>query len=138
MLVNLGVPYAVIRPTLVYGYGDLLLNNMARALRRFPVFFIYGSGDYPVQPVYAEDVAAQAVEAGSRSENSVVDAAGPETFSYEELLHLLASALGVRARLVHAPPRAALALTQLAGLLKGDLSLTRDEVVGLMAGLLTS
>ena len=91
-----------------------------------------------MQPVYAEDVAAQAVEAGSRGENSVVDAAGPETFSYEELLHLLASAVGVRARLVHAPPRAALALTQLAGLLKGDLSLTRDEVVGLMAGLLTS
>ena len=65
-LVDLGIPYAIIRPTLVFGVGDLLLN-MARALRRFPVFPVYGNGDYPVQPVYVEDVAAQAVEAGSQN-----------------------------------------------------------------------
>ncbi len=80
MLKGLGVPYATIRPTLVFGVGDLLLNNMAWALRRFPVFPVYGSGDYRVQPVYVEDFAAQAVEAGSQSENSVADAAGPDTF----------------------------------------------------------
>ena len=73
---GLGVTYAIIRPTLVFGVGDLLLNNMAWALRRFPVFPVYGSGDYPVQPVYVEDLAAQAVEAGSLSESSVADAAG--------------------------------------------------------------
>ena len=73
MLVGLGIPYAIIRPTLVFGEGDLLLNNMAWALRRFPVFPVYGSGDYRVQPVYVEDLAAQAVEAGSQSENSVAD-----------------------------------------------------------------
>ena len=55
MLVGLGIPYAIIRPTLVYGDGDLLLNNMAWALRRFPLFPVCGSGDYPVQPVYAEE-----------------------------------------------------------------------------------
>ena len=60
MLKGLGVPYAIIRPTLVFGDGDLLLNNMAWALRRFPVFPVCGNGDYPVQPVYAEDLAAQA------------------------------------------------------------------------------
>ena len=65
MLVGLGVPYAIIRPTLVFGVGDLLLNNMAWALRRFPVFPVYGNGDYPVQPVYVEDLAAQAVEASA-------------------------------------------------------------------------
>ena len=52
MLKGLGVPYAIIRPTLVFGVGDLLLNTMAWALRRFPVFLGYGNGDYPVQPVY--------------------------------------------------------------------------------------
>ena len=137
-LTSLGVPYAIIRPTLVYGEGDLLLNNMAWALRRFPLFTVYGRGDYPVQPVYAEDLAAQAVEAGSHSENVITDAAGPETFSLENLLRLLASAMGVRVRLIHAPPAVGLALTQVVGLLMGDLALTRDEVVGLMAGLLTS
>ena len=111
---------------------------MAWALRRFPVFPVCGNGDYPVQPVYAEDLAAQAVEAGSQSENSVVDAAGPDTLSFEALLRLLACTMGVRARLVHTPPSAGLALTRLVGLLMRDVALTRDEVVGLMAGLLTS
>ena len=138
MLKGLGVTYAIIRPTLVFGVGDLLLNNMAWALRRFPVFPVYGSGDYPVQPVYVEDLAAQAVEAGSHSENSVADAAGPDTFSFEALLRLLASTMGVRARLVHTPPSVGLALTRLVGLLMRDMVLTRDEVDGLMAGLLTS
>ena len=45
MLVGLGIPYAIIRPTLVFGVGDLLLNNMAWALRSFPVFPVYGNGD---------------------------------------------------------------------------------------------
>ena len=58
LLVGLEIPYAIIRPTLVFGVGDLLLNNMAWALRRFPV---YGNGDYSVQPIYVEDLAAQAV-----------------------------------------------------------------------------
>ena len=56
-----------------WGAGDLLLNNIAWALRRFPV---YGNGDHPVQPVYVEDLAVQAVEAGSQSESFVADAAG--------------------------------------------------------------
>ena len=105
MLVGLGVPYAIIRPTLVFGVGDLLLNNMAWALRRFPVFPVYGNGDYPVQPIYVEDLAVQAVEAGSQSESSVADAAGPDTFSFEDLLRLLASAMGIRRWFLHTPPR---------------------------------
>ena len=138
LLKGLGVTYAVIRPTLVYGGSDLLLNNMAWALRRFPVFPVCGNGEYPVQPVYVEDLAAQAVEAGALSGNSVADAVGPETFTFDELLRLLASAMHVRARLMHVPPSVGLALTQTVGRLMGDVALTRDEVIGLMAGLLTS
>ena len=116
----------------------LLLNNMAWALRRFPVFPVYGNGDYPVQPVYVEDLAAQAVEAASQSESSVADAAGPDTLSFEALLRLLASSMDVRRWFPHTPPRVGLALTGLVGLLMRDMALTRDEVVGLMDGLLTS
>ena len=104
----------------------------------FPVFPVYGNGDYPVQPVYVEDVAAQAVEAGSQSENSVADAAGPDTFSFEGLLRLLASSMGVRRWFLHTPARVGLSLTGLVGLLMRDMALTHDEVVGLMDGLLTS
>ena len=138
MLKGLGVPYAIIRPTLVFGEGDLLLHNMAWALRRFPIFPVCGNGDYQVQPVYVEDVAAQAVAAGAQSESSVADAAGPDTISFEALIRLLAASMGVRARLVHTPPSVGLALTRLVGFLMRDMALTRDEVDGLMAGLLTS
>ena len=138
MLGGLGISHAIIRPTLVFGTGDLLLNNMAWALRRFPLFPVYGSGDYPVQPVYAGDLAAQALAAASRDGNSVADAAGPETFSFSGLLCQLASAMGLRTRLVRTPPPVGLALTRLVGLLVRDVALTRDEVDGLMAGLLTS
>ncbi len=138
MLEDLGIPYAIIRPTLVFGEGDLLLNNIAWALRRFPVFPVCGGGDYTVQPVYVEDVAAQAVEAASQRGSSVADAAGPDVLSFDDLLRLLASSMGVRSRLVHTPPLVGFALTGLVGVLMRDLALARDEIDGLMAGLLTS
>ncbi len=133
-----GISYAIIRPTLIFGANDLLLNNIAWAIRRFPVFPMYGNGDYLVQPVFAEDVAKQAVAAAEASENSVTDAAGPDTFSFEELIELLASAMGKRARFIHMPPSVSLAPTSIVGLLVRDVVLTRDEVDGLVAGLLTS
>ena len=138
LLKGLGVPYAIIRPTLTFGAGDLLLNNMAWALRRFPFFPICGNGNYPVQPIYAGDLADQAVAAASQAGNSVSDAAGPETLSFEALLRLIASSMGVPCRLVHTPPSLGLTLTRLVGLTMRDVVLTRDEVDGLMAGLLTS
>ena len=85
-MIGIGILCAIIRPTLVIGEGDLLLNNMSWALRRFPVF---GRGDYQVQSIYAEDLVAQAVDAGSRTDSSVVDAAGPETFTFADLLWML-------------------------------------------------
>ncbi|MCY3783202.1 MAG: NmrA family NAD(P)-binding protein [Chloroflexi bacterium] len=135
---RVGVPHAILRPTLVFGEGDILVNNIAWALRRFPVFPVYGGGDFPVQPVYVGDLAEQAVAAGSQSGSSVADAAGPDTMSFEALLRLLIAALGVRRRLLHTPPTVGLALTALVGLLMRDVVLTRDEISGLMAGLLTS
>ncbi len=134
----MGVPYAIIRPTLVFGEGDLLLHNTAWALRRFPVFPVFGNGDYTVQPVYAGDVAYQAVEADSRCGNLVAGAAGPETFTFEKLLRVPASAVGARIWLVHTPTSVGFRLTRMVGLLLRDVVLTREEVDGLIAGLLTS
>ena len=136
ILKGLGFPCAIVRPTLVFGEGDLLLNNMAWALRRFPVFPVFGRGDYLLQPIFAEDLAALTVAAGSRDDSFA--AAGLETFTFQELLRLLAGALGRRVRLVHTPVSLSFTLTKLVGLFLRDVGLTRDEVDGLMAGLLTS
>ena len=133
-----GVPFSIVRPTLVFGREDVLVNNIAWLLRTFPVFPVFGSGSYRVQPVFVEDLARIAVDAARDEPGQVVDAIGPETFTFEELLRLVASAVRPGARFVHVPPRLGVAAGKLVGLFLGDVVLTRDELRGLMDEMLTS
>ena len=133
-----GLAYAILRPTLIFGVEDVLINNIAWLLRHFPVFAIPGSGDYRVQPVFVVDVAEMAVAASRETRNSVIDAVGPEIYTFGELVQLLAAKVGRRARLVHVPPALALFLSRLVGHAVRDTVLTKEEVAGLMAGLLVS
>ena len=128
-----GVAHAIVRPTLVFGPRDILVNDIAWILRHFPVFVVPGDGSGRVQPVSAEDVAEIAVTA-----TGTVDASGPEEYSFGELVRLVAAAVGHRRRLVHAPPRIALALGAVVGAARRDVVLTRDELEGLQASLLVS
>jgi uncharacterized protein YbjT (DUF2867 family) len=130
--------YAILRPTVVFGGEDILINNIAWLLRRSPVFVIPGRGDCRVQPVFVEDLAGLAVDAGGRGDNFVLDAVGPEIFTFDELVRLIAIAVGSAARIVHAPPSVSLWIARLVGPLVGDVLLTRDELVGLMSDLLVS
>ena len=133
-----GLAYTILRPTVIYGAEDILINNIAWLLRRFPVFAIPGSGEYGLQPIFVEDMAELAVRAGKASTNQVIDAVGPEIFSFNELLALVADSLGSRSLRVHLPAGLALQLSRVIGLLLGDVVLTQDEVDGLSAGLLVS
>jgi len=125
--------HAIVRPTLIFGRRDLLVNNIAWILRRFPVFLVPGSGRYRLQPVSAEDVAEIAVTA-----RGVVDAAGPDVFTFDELVRAIGDAIGRPRRLVHLPAGAALAVGAVVARVRRDVVLTRDEVAGLEAELLVS
>jgi uncharacterized protein YbjT (DUF2867 family) len=137
-LSGLGLPYAIVRPTLVFGPRDILVNNIAWILRRFPLFLVPGRGEYRVQPVAVEDVAALAVEAAVLPGNPVLDAAGPDTLTFEQLVRAVRAAVGSRARIVRSGVAPTLALTRLAGLFLRDIVLTRDELLGLMDSLLVT
>ena len=137
-LAETGLSYAILRPTVLFGKEDILINNIAWFLRRFPFFVVPGSGDYRVQPVFVDDLAALAVAAGQESANDVLDAVGPEVFSFNELLELLAEAVGSRSRLVHLSPRVAVCLARCLGWFLSDVPLTMHEAAGLMANLLVS
>jgi uncharacterized protein YbjT (DUF2867 family) len=139
-LKNCGVPYAIIRPTLVFGREDILVNNIAWLLRRFPLFPVFGSGEYRVQPVYVGDLAKTAVEAAQEATAAEhpIDAIGPEVFSYLEMVQLLREFVGSKSRLVHLPVELGITLGKLVGLLVRDVILTRDEARGLMDEYLTS
>jgi NADH dehydrogenase len=135
-LVGLGVPYSILRPAVLFGGEDILINNIAWLLRQLPVFGVFGDGRYRLQPIHVDDFAELALREGRQDGNRVVDAVGPETFTYRELVREIADAMGVRCRIIPVPP----SLGHLAGWLFGkllrDVVITRDEIEGLMHGLL--
>ncbi len=131
-----GLSYAILRPTVLFGKEDILINNIAWALRRLPAFGLFGDGSYRLQPIYVDDLAALAVAQGQGRENVVIDAIGPETFSYRELVQMVANAIGVRRPVLALPPALAYAAGWTLGRLMGDVMITWPEVRGLMADLL--
>ena len=130
--------YAILRPTLIFGREDILLNNIAWMLRRFPVHPIAGSGEYRVQPISVDDLADIAIRLARESENVEIDAVGPEVFTYEDMVRLVRDKIGASAWLVHVSNSAAMLAARLMGLLVRDVVLTRDEIDGLTADLLVS
>ena len=131
-----GLSYAIIRPTLVYGDVDILVNNIAWFLRRLPVAGVPGDGSYLVRPVHVEDVAALAVRLSSGPADATVNAVGPETYTFRDLVRLIGRRIGRDIPVLGLPDRLMLIATGLAGRLLGDVVLTADEVRGLSAGLL--
>lgn len=133
-----GMSYAIVRPTLLFGHGDVLINNIAWFLRHLPVFAIPGDGQYRLQPVFVEDYADRIVAAGQSAENVTVDVAGPERFSFEGLVRLLRDAMGKRTPLLRVPPFVALAGAGVVSLALRDITLTADELRDLMDEMLIS
>jgi uncharacterized protein YbjT (DUF2867 family) len=135
---ELGVGYAIVRPTVVFGLEDILINNVAWLLRRFPLFLAPGGGDYRLQPVYVDDLAALLVQAGTDDHDVTLDAVGPEQYRFTELVDVLRDAVGSSARVVTVPPAVALGLSEILGRVLRDVVLTREELEGLRADLLVS
>lgn len=138
MIRDSGLGYTIVRPTVIFGREDILINNIAYILRRAPVFGIPGSGSYRVRPVSVEDVADVCVRSGRVETNEVIDAVGPETFTFEELVRLIARTIGAHVLIVHVPPAVALTAAAVIGRVVGDVVVTKDELEGLMAELVTT
>lgn len=138
-VIESGIPYAILRPTVLVGGGeDILINNIAYLLRRFPFMLIPGDGSYGIQPVHVEDVADLAVEGVYSKDSSIIDAVGPEAYTFKELIQLVGTKIGAKRPLISAPPRLALLAAQFLSLFVSDVILTPEEVDGLMANLLIS
>jgi uncharacterized protein YbjT (DUF2867 family) len=135
-VIHSGLSYAILRPTVIFGVEDILINNIAWFVRRFPVFGIPGDGRYAIRPIYVEDMAHLIVDAVDQPGNTVVNAVGPETFAFEELVRLIAGSVGRSVRLVHLPMPLAYVSTFVTGWFVGDVVLTWEEYKGLMRNLL--
>ncbi|MFN8078098.1 MAG: NAD(P)H-binding protein [Kineosporiaceae bacterium] len=140
-LVGLGVPYAIVRPSVIFGGEDIFINNIAWLVRRFHVFAIPGDGRYRLRPVYVADLAALCVELGSRPDGDpdvTIDAVGPQDFTFEDLVGTVAEAVGTHWWPVHLPPAVVAVILRGLSVLTRDVVLTRDEIDGLMASLVTT
>lgn len=135
-VIDSGLSYAIVRPTVIFGMEDILINNIAWFVRRLPVFGIPGDGRYAIRPIYVEDMARLLADAVEQPVNTVLDAVGPETFGFEELVRLIAGKVGRSVRLVHLPMPLAYLSTFVTGWFVGDVVLTWEEYKGLMGNLL--
>lgn len=131
-----GMSYAILRPTVIFGSEDILINNIAWFVRRFPVFAVPGDGRYGIRPIYVEDMARLLADSVESSENTLTNAVGPETFSFEELVRRVAHELPSPARVIHAPAFLAYMATFVVGWMVHDVVLTWEEYLGLMGNLL--
>ena len=139
LLTESSLSYAILRPTVFFGgERDVLINNMAWLIRKFPVFGIFGMGNYLIQPIHIEDVAKVAVEQGESVEDVVMDVAGPEIFTYREYVTLIAKSLGVRRLIIPVPPIVGWAVGKVVGAILRDRVITRAEIKGLMQGLMAT
>jgi uncharacterized protein YbjT (DUF2867 family) len=135
-VIDSGLAYTILRPTVIFGLEDILINNIAWFVRRFPVFGYPGNGRYRVRPIFVEDMARLIADAVEQSESVVRDAVGPETFTFEELVRLIAKRVGRSPRLVRLPMSLAYVSTLVTGWFVRDTILTWEEYQGLMGDLL--
>ena len=135
-LIESGLSYAILRPTVLFGKEDILINNIAWMLRKFPAFGVFGDGKYRLQPIYVDDLAKLAVEQGSKKDNCIIDAIGPETFTYRELVEIIGSIIGRQRPIISIPPFLGYIAGYMMGKIVGDIIITREEIEGLMADLL--
>lgn len=127
-----GMSYSILRPALLFGEEDILINNIAWTLRNLPVFGLYGDGQYRLQPINVDDLAAAVVQRIREDSDETTDAIGPETFRYRDMVKMIARKIGSWALIVPMPPRIAYQSVRVLGWFVDDVIATEDEVKGLM------
>ena len=135
-LMGSGMSYSILRPAVLFGKEDILINNIAWVLRRLPVFGIFGDGKYRLQPIYVDDLAVLATKQGEKHDNVIIDAIGPETFAYKGLVEVIGTIIGEKRPIISVAPAMGSLAGRVIGLLVNDVFITRDEIKGLMADLL--
>lgn len=135
-LIESGISYTILRPTVLFGKEDILINNIAWVLRRFPVFGVFGNGQYRLQPIYVDDLASLAVQQGAKRDNVIIDAIGPETFTYKHLVAVIGEIIGKKRPIISVCPSVGYVVGWILGKFVDDVMITREEIKGLMADLL--
>ena len=135
-LIESGISYTILRPTVLFGKEDILINNIAWGLRHLPVFGVFGDGEYKMQPIYVDDLAELAIRHGREDKNLIIDAIGPETFTYRELVKKISEIIGKHRPIISVSPFIGYIAGWIIGKIVNDVMITKEEIEGLMSNLL--
>ena len=100
-----GIPFTILRPSLIYGPGDLFTIMLSDMIRLSPFLPIIGSGKSGVQPIFIDDVVSCVIKAVTSDSflNKTYEIGGPEQLTYEEVTVAIAEAMGVKRPVLHIP-----------------------------------
>jgi uncharacterized protein YbjT (DUF2867 family) len=138
ILGNLGVSHAIVRPAILFGGDGVLVNNIAWLLRHLPVFAVGGRGTYRVRGIHVEDLARLCVELGDRTDTEVMDAVGPQSVTFRELVDAVRAAVDSHTIVVPVPGALLTGLSRALSLMLRDTLLTPDEYHAMADGLADS
>ena len=101
-----GMPYCILRPSLIFGEGDGFVTQMMETMRSAPLFRpVPGNGKPKFRPVFIDDVTtcfARALTAEAAT-NQTVELGGADELTLNEVLSEIARCAGVRKPAVHVP-----------------------------------
>ncbi|MBX9825672.1 MAG: complex I NDUFA9 subunit family protein [Xanthobacteraceae bacterium] len=109
----------LIRPAVMFGADDAFLTTIIRLMQRFPAFPMFSGGRTRLQPAYVDDVADAIARLIDRDQTQgrTFECGGPEVYSYEELLRIVAREAGLKPRLIPVPFAAWQVLARMAEML---------------------
>jgi uncharacterized protein YbjT (DUF2867 family) len=137
-LAGAGVSHAIVRPAILFGRSGVLVNNIAWLLRHLPVFAIGGRGEYRVRAIHVDDLARLCCRLSERGEDVLLDAVGPQSLTFREMVTVIRAAVGSRAVVIPVPGAAVPALSAALGIVLRDVLLTREEYRAMADGLADS
>jgi len=133
-----GVSHAIARPAILFGGNGVLVNNIAWLLRRLPVFAIGGRGEYRVRAIHIDDLARLCARLGASGDNVTLDAVGPQSLTFREMVTVIRAAVGSRALVFSVPGSLVPPLSAALGLVLRDVLLTGEEYRAMADGLADS
>ena len=134
-LADSGVPYTILRPAILFGGDGVLINNIAWLLRHLPVFGVGGDGQYRVRGIHIDDLADLCAESAHDTTDTILDAVGPESPTFDELVGQIRTAVGSKSRIIHVPGALMPPIAAALGLIMRDVVLTADEFRAMSRGL---
>ncbi|TAK27184.1 MAG: NAD-dependent epimerase/dehydratase family protein [Chloroflexota bacterium] len=101
-----GLPYAILRPSIIFGEGDEFITVLADLIKKLPVVPIIGRGTTRLQPIWVHDVVRCLVAILDRGDSFLgreTTVGGPQQLTYEQIVDTIISVLDVKRWRVHVP-----------------------------------